>query len=89
MRIASPALQVMRLVIGQGLGLTLIGLVLGLLAELWLTDVMSHFLFGVSTRDPSTFATVALLLTVVAILACYVPARRATKIDPMAALRHE
>jgi ABC-type antimicrobial peptide transport system permease subunit len=82
-------LQVMRLVIGQGLRLTLIGLGLGLLAELWLTDVMSHFLFGVSTRDPWTFGTVALLLTVVAILACYVPARRATKIDPMAALHHE
>ena len=81
--------QVMRLVIGQGLRLTLIGLGLGLLAELWLTDVMSHFLFGVSTRDPWTFGTVALLLTMVAILACYIPARRATKIDPMAALRHE
>ncbi len=81
--------DVMRLVIGQGARMALIGVAVGIAAALGLTRLMSNQLFGISAHDPLTFAGVAALLIVVAVAACYIPARRAMRVDPMIALRHE
>jgi putative ABC transport system permease protein len=81
--------DVMKLVIGQGLRLSGIGLAIGLAGSLALTRVMASLLFGVSATDPATFVSITLLLAGVALLACYVPARRAMRVDPMVALRYE
>ena len=81
--------DVLKLVVRQGMLLTLIGVVVGLLGAFALTRVMSSLLFGVTTKDPITFAVVAGLLIAVAFIACFVPARRATKVDPLVALRYE
>ena len=81
--------DVLKLILRQGLTLTLLGIVLGLAGAVSLTRVMSNFLFGISATDPLTFAGVTAFLAGVALLACWIPARRATKVDPMIALRCE
>jgi predicted permease len=81
--------DVIRLVLGQGLKLAVLGTVLGLASAYGLMRLMKSLLFGVSATDPLTYAGVAVLLALVALAACYVPAHRATKVDPMVALRYE
>jgi predicted permease len=81
--------EVMRLILGQGAGMALLGTGIGTVAALGLARLLAAQLFGVTAHDPLTFASVAILLMVVAVAACYVPARRAMRVDPMVALRHE
>jgi predicted permease len=81
--------DVFRLVLGQGLRLALTGICVGLAASFGLTRLMSSQLYGLSATDPLTFAAVAIVLGFVALVACYIPARRAMRVDPMVALRHE
>jgi ABC-type antimicrobial peptide transport system permease subunit len=81
--------NVLRLVVGRGFGLALAGVVAGVLGAMGLTRMLGHLLFHVSATDPATFGGIALLFMVVALAASYIPASRATRIDPLAALRIE
>jgi predicted permease len=81
--------DVLRQILGQSMKMTVIGIFIGLLAAVGLTRLMDSLLFGVSAMDPLTFAGVGMILTLVALAACFVPARRAMRVDPIVALRHE
>jgi putative ABC transport system permease protein len=81
--------DVLRLILGQGTKLALSGLGIGVVAAFLLTRLMSSLLYSVSASDPLTFASVAIILLSVALTACYIPARRAMRVDPIVALRHE
>ena len=81
--------DVLRLVLGEGTRMAAFGVVIGLGASLAVTRLMSSLLYGISATDPLTFVGVAVLLSFVALLASYIPARRAMRVDPMVALRYE
>jgi putative ABC transport system permease protein len=81
--------DVLRMVIAQGLKLAISGVLVGVLSSLALGRILSGFLYGVSPTDPMTIVGVAVLLTLVTLLASYLPARRATRVDPMVALRYQ
>jgi putative ABC transport system permease protein len=89
MALGATSSQAMRMIVGQGMRLTLIGIVIGLTASIALTRMIKSLLLNVSTTDPAILVGVALLLTAVALIAIYMPARRAAKVDPLQVLRHE
>jgi putative ABC transport system permease protein len=92
MALGASRAKVLKMIVGQGMILTVMGVALGLIGAYVLTkylESLTSMLYGVKPRDPLTFGVIAVLLTLVAFLACLVPARRATKVDPMVALRYE
>jgi putative ABC transport system permease protein len=89
MALGAHSRQVLRLVLRQGMTLSLIGIAVGLVGSFALTPILSNFLFGVTAHDLVTFIGVSVILLSVSLLATYIPARKATTIDPMVALRYE
>ena len=89
MALGAQKFDVLRMVLKDGARMTLAGIIFGLVGALALTRLMRTMLYGVRPTDPLTFVSVAALLAAIAMLACYVPARRAMKVDPMEALRHQ
>ncbi len=89
MALGAQARDVLKMIIRQGMVLVLSGVALGLACAVALTRIMSNLLFGVTVTDPATYAFIALLLLAVSLVACYIPARRATRVDPMIALRYD
>jgi ABC-type antimicrobial peptide transport system permease subunit len=89
MALGAQKRDVVSMILRQGLRLLLVGLAIGITGALALTRFLSSLLYGVAPTDPVTFTAVSLILIVVALLACYIPARRAAKVDPMIALRYE
>ena len=89
MALGAQSRDVMRMVVGEGAKMALVGVAAGLAGAFGLTELMANQLFGVTAHDPLTFAAVAILLTLVALVACYLPARRAVRVDPVVALRCE
>jgi ABC-type antimicrobial peptide transport system permease subunit len=89
MALGAGVRDVLRMIVSQGMRMVMIGLVLGLTGAFALTRVFASLLLGVGTTDPLTFIGVAVLLVLIALLACWIPARRATRVDPLVALRQE
>jgi putative ABC transport system permease protein len=89
MALGAQRKDVLRLILGNGARMALLGVAIGIVAALGLTRLMAKMLYGVSATDPVTFVVVAFVLVVVALAACYIPARRAMRVDPLVALRYE
>ena len=89
MALGAQRSDVLRLVLANGIKMVLLGVTAGLLASLGLTRLLTKMVYGISTNDPATFAVMAVLLVIASLCACLIPARRATKIDPLVALRYE